>query len=92
MAKREQSPRRRLRLDRRDGEDLILESAARAEAEDEALSTAMRDLRRVDWAARGAPALRGICRPCAAVAGLWYLPFLARLVSTGEPRPNSREG
>jgi hypothetical protein len=42
MDKLEQSPRRRLRLDRRDGEDLILESAARAEAEDEALSMASR--------------------------------------------------
>ncbi len=42
MAKLEQSPRRRLRLDRRDGEDLILESAARAEAEDEALDMASR--------------------------------------------------
>ncbi len=38
MAKLEESPRRRLRLDRRDGDDLILESAARAEAEDRALS------------------------------------------------------
>jgi hypothetical protein len=38
MAKLDQSPRRRIRLDRRDGEDLILESAARAEAEDEAMS------------------------------------------------------
>jgi hypothetical protein len=42
VAKLEQSPRRRLRLDRRDGDDLILESAARAEAEDEALSMASR--------------------------------------------------
>jgi hypothetical protein len=42
MAKLESSPRRRLRLDRRDGEDLILESASRAEAEDEALSMASR--------------------------------------------------
>jgi len=42
MAKLEESPRHRLRLDRRDGEDLILESAARAEAEDEALSMASR--------------------------------------------------
>jgi hypothetical protein len=42
MAKLEESPRRRIRLDRRDGEDLILESAARAEAEDEALSMASR--------------------------------------------------
>src|SRR5207247_1530059 len=36
------SPRRRLRLDRRDGDDLILESAARAEAEDGALDMASR--------------------------------------------------
>jgi hypothetical protein len=42
MAKLEGSPRRRLRLDRRDGEDLILESAARAEAEDKALGVASR--------------------------------------------------
>jgi len=42
MAKLDESPRRRIRLDRRDGEDLILESAARAEAEDEALSMAGR--------------------------------------------------
>ena len=42
MAKLEESPRRRIRLDRRDGEDLILESAARADAEDEALSMATR--------------------------------------------------
>lgn len=42
MAKLEESPRRRIRLDRRDGEDLILESAARAEAEDEVLSMAGR--------------------------------------------------
>jgi len=42
VAKLEASPRRRLRLDRRDGDDLILESAARAEAEDEALSMASR--------------------------------------------------
>lgn len=42
MAKLEESPRRRIRLDRRDGEDLILESAARAEAEDEALTMASR--------------------------------------------------
>ncbi|HEX9032166.1 MAG TPA: hypothetical protein VF834_10000 [Streptosporangiaceae bacterium] len=42
MAKLEQSPRRRLRLGRRDGEDLILEAASRAEAEDEALSMASR--------------------------------------------------
>lgn len=38
LAKLEGTPRRRLRLDRRDGEDLILASAARAEAEDRALS------------------------------------------------------
>jgi hypothetical protein len=42
MAKLEQSPRRRIRLDRRDGEDLILEAASRAEAEDEALGMASR--------------------------------------------------
>jgi len=42
MAKLEESPRRRIRLDRRDGEDLILESAARAEAEDSALIMASR--------------------------------------------------
>jgi hypothetical protein len=42
MAKLEESPRRRIRLDRRDGEDLILESAARAEAEDEVLSMTSR--------------------------------------------------
>jgi hypothetical protein len=42
MAKLEESPRHRIRLDRRDGEDLILESAARAEAEDEALSMTSR--------------------------------------------------
>jgi hypothetical protein len=42
MAKLEESPRRRIRLDRRDGEDLILESAARAEAEDQALTVASR--------------------------------------------------
>lgn len=42
MAKLEESPRRRIRLDRRDGEDLILESAARAEAEDKALIMASR--------------------------------------------------
>ena len=40
VAQLEESPRRRLRLDRRDGGDLILESAARAEAEDEAFSMA----------------------------------------------------
>jgi hypothetical protein len=38
VAKLEESPRRRLRLDRRDGDDLILVSAARAEAEDRALN------------------------------------------------------
>jgi hypothetical protein len=42
MAKLEESPRHRLRLDRRDGEDLILESAARADAEDKALGMAGR--------------------------------------------------
>jgi hypothetical protein len=42
VAQLEESPRRRLRLDRRDGGDLILESAARAEAEDEAFSMASR--------------------------------------------------
>ena len=42
MAKLEENPRHRLRLDRRDGEDLILESAARAEAEDEVLGMASR--------------------------------------------------
>lgn len=42
VAKLEENPRRRLRLDRRDGEDLILESAAHAEAEDEALTMASR--------------------------------------------------
>lgn len=42
VAKLEESPRRRLRLDRRDGSDLILESADRAEAEDEALDMASR--------------------------------------------------
>lgn len=40
MTKLEENPRRRIKLDRRDGEDLILESAARAEAEDQALSMA----------------------------------------------------
>lgn len=40
MTKLEKSPRRRIKLDRRDGEDLILESATRAEAEDQALSMA----------------------------------------------------
>jgi hypothetical protein len=38
VAALESSPGRRLRLERRDGQDLILESAERAEAEDEALS------------------------------------------------------
>lgn len=38
VATLESSPRRRLRLERRDGQDLILESAERAEAEDEVLS------------------------------------------------------
>lgn len=42
MAKLEESPRRRIRLDRRDGEDLIMESAARADAEDKALTMAGR--------------------------------------------------
>lgn len=42
VAALESSPRRRLRLGRRDGQDLILESAERAEAEDEALSMASR--------------------------------------------------
>jgi hypothetical protein len=42
MAKLEESPRRRIKLDRRDGEDLILESASRAQAEDEALDMAGR--------------------------------------------------
>lgn len=42
VAKLEESPRRRIRLDRRDGSDLILESAERAEAEDEALDMASR--------------------------------------------------
>src|SRR5487761_1127939 len=42
VAKLEESPRRRIRLDRRDGGDLILESAERAEAEDEALDMASR--------------------------------------------------
>ena len=42
VAKLEESPRRRIRLDRRDGDDLILESAERAEAEDEALNMASR--------------------------------------------------
>jgi hypothetical protein len=42
MAKLEESPRRRIRLDRRDGEDLILESAARADAEDRVLVAASR--------------------------------------------------
>ncbi len=42
VAKLEASPRRRLRLDRRDGDDLILESARRAEAEDEVLGMTSR--------------------------------------------------
>jgi hypothetical protein len=42
MAKLEAIPRRRIRLDRRDGEDVILESAARAEAEDEVFGMASR--------------------------------------------------
>ena len=42
MSKLEGSPRRRIRLDRRDGEDLILESADRADAEDRALGMASR--------------------------------------------------
>jgi len=42
VATLEASPRRRLRLGRRDGHDLILESAERAEAEDEALSMTSR--------------------------------------------------
>jgi hypothetical protein len=37
VAKLEHSPRRRLRLERRDGNDLILEAADRAEAKDDAL-------------------------------------------------------
>jgi len=37
VAKLEENPRRRIRLDRRDGGDLILESAAHAEAEDRML-------------------------------------------------------
>jgi hypothetical protein len=37
VARLEESPRRRLRLERRDGRDLILESADRAEADDKAL-------------------------------------------------------
>ncbi len=36
VARLEESPRRRLRLERRDGRDLILESADRAEANDKA--------------------------------------------------------
>ena len=40
MALLDGSPRRRIRLDRRDGEDLILESAAHAEDEDRVLATA----------------------------------------------------
>jgi hypothetical protein len=42
MAKLEESPRHRIKLNRRDGEGLILESAARAEAEDQALSMTTR--------------------------------------------------
>jgi len=42
VATLEASPRRRLRLERRDGQDLILESAERAEAEDEALTMTSR--------------------------------------------------
>jgi hypothetical protein len=37
VARLEGSPRRRLRLERRDGNDLVLESAERAEAKDDAL-------------------------------------------------------
>jgi len=37
VARLEGSPRRRLRLERRDGNDLILESAERSEAKDDAL-------------------------------------------------------
>lgn len=40
MARLEENPRRRIRLDRRDGEDLILESAARADMEDRVLAYA----------------------------------------------------
>ena len=42
MAKLDASPRHRIRLDRRDGKDLILESAAHAQAEDDALDLASR--------------------------------------------------
>lgn len=42
VAQLEESPRRQLRLERRDGRDLILESAERAEAKDEALSMTSR--------------------------------------------------
>lgn len=42
VAALESSPRRRLRLGRRDGQDLILESAEHAEAEDQALSMTSR--------------------------------------------------
>jgi hypothetical protein len=42
VAELEASPRRRIRLDRRDGGDLILESAERAKAEDDALDMASR--------------------------------------------------
>lgn len=38
VARLEASPRRRLKLERRDGRDLILESADRAEADDNALN------------------------------------------------------
>ncbi len=42
VAKLEADPRRRLRLERRDGADLILESAERAEAEAEAVNVTTR--------------------------------------------------
>jgi hypothetical protein len=42
VAKLEESPRRQLRLERRDGRDLILESADRAEAKDAALAMTSR--------------------------------------------------
>jgi hypothetical protein len=42
VSKLEESFRQRIRLNRRDGSDLILESAERAEAEDEALDMASR--------------------------------------------------
>lgn len=57
VAKLEQSPRRRLRLERRDGGDLILESAERAEAEDEALSVASRLFFSLMKSDKAAPAL-----------------------------------